>query len=228
MGILSLWWSPKGYFCIHGYMPKTTVKSYCTSSTGVLQKLSHKRPVTNCPWFPKGVIHVLALTMASKIFSSPPYMYVPTGDLFLVLTFVHKWDAWVILPLLSNNTFIASLIFPCITHFLGSFLLHCYSTIFEEWLISIIYHFSDKSRNFTRSGLQVSSDFLVQWRPKKLGTVWRKTLLRTLLLMSIFWSALGSSRRDPTPNPPPPPAMLWPPMLRKIQLCLVGGEGRFR
>ena len=149
-------------------------------------------------------------------------MYVPTGDLFLVLTFVHKWDAWVILPLLSKNIFIASLIFPCITHFLGSFLLHCYSTVFEEWLISIIYHFSDKSRNFTRSGLQVSSDFLVQWRPKKLGTVWRKTLLRTLLLMSIFWSALGSFRRDPTP--PPPPAMLWPPMLRKIQLCLVGGE----
>ena len=99
------------------------------------------------------------------------------------------------------NVFIASLIVPCITHFLGSFLLHCYITVFEECLISITYHFSDKPRNFTRSGLQVSSDFLVQWRPKELGTVWRKTLRRTLLLMTIFWSALGSSRRPP-PNPP--------------------------
>ena len=71
-------------------MPKTTVKSYCTSSTGVLQKLSHKRPVISCPRFPKQVIHVLALAMAREIFCSPPYMYVPTGDLFLVLTFVHK------------------------------------------------------------------------------------------------------------------------------------------
>ena len=99
------------------------------------------------------------------------------------------------------NVFIASLFFPCITHFLGSFLLHCYITVFEECLISITYHFSDKPRNFTRSGLQVSSDFLVQWRPKELGTVWRKTLPRTLLLMTIFWSALGSSRRGPIPPP---------------------------
>ena len=123
------------------------------------------------------------------------------------------------------NVFIASLIVPCITHFLGSFLLHCYITVFEECLISITYHFSDKPRNFTRSGLQVSSDFLVQWRPKELGTVWRKTLRRTLLLMTIFWSALGSSRCGPiAPPPPPPPHVVATHVVQNSTLFGVGGE----
>ena len=122
------------------------------------------------------------------------------------------------------NVFIASLIVPCITHFLGSFLLHCYITVFEECLISITYHFSDKPRNFTRSGLQVSSDFLVQWRPKELGTVWRKTLRRTLLLMTIFWSALGSSRCGPIPPPPPPSNVVATHVVQNSTLFGVGGE----
>ena len=150
-------------------------------------------------------------------------MYLPTGDLFLVLTFVHKWDAWVIIPLLSNNE-----CFYCLTHlslyntFPGFIFTPCYITVFEECLISITYHFSDKPRNFTRSGLQVSNDFLVQWRPKELGTVWRKTLLRTLLLMTIFWLALGSSRRGPIP----PQQCFGHPCCAKFNF-IWGGRGGF-
>lgn len=64
-----------------------------------------------------------------RFFCSPPYMYVPNGDLFLVLTFVHKWDAWVIIPLLSNNEF-----FYCLTH------LSLYNT-FPGFIFTTLLHY---------------------------------------------------------------------------------------
>ena len=50
---------------------------------------------------------------------------------------------------------------------------------------------------------------------------------RTLLLTTIFLSALSSYPHPPLPHSPPPPAMFWPPktFAQNSTLFWVGGEG---
>ena len=71
----------------------------------------------------------------------------------------------------------------------------------------------------------------LQWRTKELGTVWKspskQLLRRTLLLRTIFRSALGSSRRSPTSssNVVAKKALILTHFAQNSTLFSVGGEG---
>ena len=67
----------------------------------------------------------------------------------------------------------------------------------------------------------------LQWETRELGTVWKSLLhIVTLLLMTIFWSALDSSHHSPTPSQQccGQKKHSFPPMVFKINFVW-GGRG---